>query len=159
MKKMNQINRIITKYQEAANFCGMVSEQQIFAAEQRLEVCFPEDYRSFLMQYGAGSFGGIEIYGIVPELERKAVPNGIWLTEDLREKDDMPKNYVAIAFDGFGNYYCIETKKKQIEEATVVLFTCNPEELTENEGRASVVADSFEGFLLTAMKSEIDFMI
>lgn len=157
MGKMDQIDRIIAKYQNLASFLGEVQEERIAAAEKKLNVCFPEDYRRFLKKYGAGSFGGFEIYGIVPKEEKRSIPNGIWLTEDLREKDKMPEHYAAIGFDGFGNYYCIETKKKRNEEAPIVIFVCDPNEELFDE--SEVVADSFSEFLLTALKTEIDFLI
>lgn len=157
MSRMDQIDRLIVKYEKNTKFYGPVEEGKIIQAEEQLKICFPEDYRSFLKKYGAGFLGSFEIYGIIPNLERKSIPNGIWLTEDLREKDQMPESYVAIGFDGFGNYYCIDTQKKRNEEAPIVLFQCEKDNLSEDTQSAIFISNSFSEYMLSALIEEIDF--
>lgn len=159
MKKFDQIDRIIAKYPQLSDFSGPVTEERILQAEEQLNLSFPEDYKRFLASYGAGSFGGFEIYGIVPNADLKRIPNGIWLTEDLREKDHMPESYLAIGFDGFGGYYCIDTKNNINEAAPIVIFVCDGDDDFLYHGDNELEAENFTEFLLEAMKLEIDFGI
>ncbi len=182
MKELDQIDRIMKKYEEHTDFSGPVSDSRIQQEEAALELKFPVDYRHFLKQYGAGVFEGCEIYGIVPEKDTKAIPNGMWATAYLREKMQMPQEYIAIGFDGFGGYYCIDTSCPGKDGlCPVVLFVSSPKDavpvdevsvddiashvdISENmdadvEKRPIVEAENFAVFLLEQLKEEIDRII
>lgn len=151
MKEMEQIFRIFDKYEEDVDFCGPVSETAVRLAEEKLGVEFPQDYRIFLKRCGAGSFGGCEIYGIVPDGTLQSIPNGIWATEYLRMTWMIPNTCIVFAFDGLGGYYCMDTSKSTMEgSCQVILITPNQIEWIEN---------SFSKFLLNQLKMEIDSMI
>ena len=53
---------------DSANVAGPVSEEKIRAAEEELEVVFPEEYSNFLKKYGAAvidvPLGVYEIAGV-----------------------------------------------------------------------------------------------
>lgn len=152
----DQIDRILKKYSEEAFFAGGASEEEIKEAQQSLGCRFPEDYRHFLSVYGAGDFGGCEIYGIIPQKEVCQIPNGIWATHYLRQQYQMPGNYIAIAFDGYGKYYCIDTSVRNKENlCPIILWDMDGTE----EDVPEQAADSFENFFLSWLKTEIDRMI
>lgn len=167
-KATDQIDRIFKKYGQACLFSGGVAEEEIKKAQQSLGVRFPGDYRHFLACYGAGSFGGCEIYGILPQESGPGIPDGIWATRYLRQQFRLPEAYVAVAFDGYGGYFCIDTGSRGRDGlCPVVLWNMGREESAEEgdvgrgeESRPSEpVAESFESFLLSWMKDEIDLMI
>lgn len=163
MKELDQIDRIIKKYEEYTDFYGPVSDSRIEEEEEALGLKFPMDYRHFLKNYGAGDFESCEIYGIVPEKDTKCIPNGMWATACLREKKQMPQEYIAIAFDGFGDYYCIDTSKPGEDGlCPVVLFISSPEDTVLTEADSSgpfPEAENFAVFLLNQLKEEIDRLI
>lgn len=153
---MNQIDRIIKKYEDHAWFVGGAADTEIEEAQQLLGCRFPEDYRQFLSAYGAGNFGQCEIYGILPQKDLNRIPNGIWATCYLRGQYRMPEPYIAIAFDGYGGYYCINTMERSSANlCPVVLWNMERGEDQEPE-RA---AESFEVFFLSWLKEEIDRLI
>jgi len=89
-------------------FSGAKTEELISKAEQRLGLAFPASYRQFLAQYGAGSVGSLEIYGVIADdFDAGAVPDGVWLTLKRRLDSALPKNLMIIGDVGDGSYYCI----------------------------------------------------
>lgn len=156
MKKMDQIDRIIKKYEKWSTFQGTVEKKRIIEAEEQLNVCFPEDYERFLKLYGAGVFGSLEIYGITLNAELQSIPNGIWATVYLRKNANLPQSYVVIGFDGIDQYYCLDTRKRKNLDTPVVLFSRETAQGQKNDSEK--IAESFAEFMLESMKMEIDFM-
>lgn len=69
------------KHPELRHFVGARSETLVKAAEEKLDLTFPPSYRRFLLEFGAGSFGASELYGVIDEnFENSSAPNGIWCT-------------------------------------------------------------------------------
>jgi hypothetical protein len=92
---------------ELMDFDGPKDEDLIVAAEQALGLTFPHDYRRFLAEFGAGSFGGTEIYGVIDaDFVNSSVPDAIWNTLTLRE-DGLPPNVVAFHATGDGEELCL----------------------------------------------------
>ena len=49
---------------------------------------FPPSYRRFVLDFGAGSFGASEVYGVIDSnFENSSVPDAVWCTLDVREFD------------------------------------------------------------------------
>jgi hypothetical protein len=96
---------------EQVSSAGACPEDLIVRAEQRIGHRFPPSYRYFLAELGTVSFGGEEIYGLIPQnFEAFGVPNALWLyTKNLSELAQPPRyfefyNYgdgttVALDFD------------------------------------------------------------
>ena len=167
-KITDQIDRIFKKYGQVCFFSGGALKDEIKEAQQSLGVLFPEDYRQFLACYGAGSFGGCEIYGILPAADTPGIPDGIWATRYLRQKYQLPEAYIAVAFDGYGGYFCIDTGSRGKDGlCPVVLWNMGKEEAAmdgdgggqEKSQPAETVSESFESFLLSWLKEEIDLMV
>lgn len=152
----DQIDRIIKKYEGQAYFVGGAPDAEIEEAQRLLGCQFPGDYRHFLSVYGAGNFGQCEIYGILPQKERNQVPNGIWATCYLRERYQMPEHYVAVGFDGYGGYYCMDTAEDSGNNlCPVVLWNMEGGQGQQPEQ----AAESFEAFFLSCLKEEIDRLV
>lgn len=103
---------IIENNIEEADFFGKICKDKIQKAEEILNIKFPIHYKRFLEKYGAGDIAGIELFGIIsdPVTDKEMIPNGVWLTKNLREKYSMPHNLLAIAETGYGPYYVIDTE-------------------------------------------------
>jgi antitoxin YobK len=71
---------LIEDHDDEADFDGPKSQELIELAERAAGLRFPPTYRRFLAEYGAGSFGSTEIYGVIDEdFEHSSTPDAIWL--------------------------------------------------------------------------------
>lgn len=114
MKNIDQAFDIIENSIEEAEFSGPIDLEKIQEAEKKLGIEFSVSYNQFLERYGAGDIFGIEIYGIIkdPITDKPVVPNGIWLTQKLREEISLPYELFIIAETGYGPYYVLDTSQK-----------------------------------------------
>jgi hypothetical protein len=134
---------------DLSEFEGRKDEDLIAAAEQALGLTFPHDYRRFLAEFGAGSFGGTEIYGVVDDdFVDSSVPDAIWNTLTLRD-DGLPPNVVAFHATGDGEELCLVCDSRA--GGPVIAFVPGADE----DGDPEVVADDFGGWLLQAVELEI----
>ena len=101
---------------EALPDTGLVGRQPvdlIDAAERRLGLVFPEDYRAFLLRFGAGSIGGEEINGVFTwAFEESSVPNAVWSTLDARVTWGIPLACVHVGeADGGEAQYLLDASE------------------------------------------------
>ena len=141
---------IIDANLDLAELAGPVPFEEVWVAENRLGVTFPDSYREFLQKYGAGSFGGIPVYGLgVPDV---ALPNVVWATEALRAADDFfPGDLVVIQDTGEGDLLCLATSRMRDDnECPVVQWI---PEMSFEEQMFEVVNRTFAGFLLRVARN------
>lgn len=137
---------LIKAHPDLANFSGPKPESLVVAAEEKLDVKFPSTYRRFLREYGAGSFGSEEIYGVIDEnFEESRIPNGIWYTLNERKRYKLPYHLVVIYEPGDGDIFCLDLNSVEKGEALVIAYnSAYPPE----EQRKEVIAKDFGEFLL-----------
>jgi hypothetical protein len=143
---------IIDANYDLAEFVGPVPFEEVWVAEGRLGVTFPDSYREFLQKYGAGSFGGQPVYGLgVPDVD---LPNVVWATEALRASDDFfPEDLVVIQDTGEGDLLCLATSRMNEErECSIVQWI---PELTFEEQAFEVINKTFAGFLLRLARNAL----
>jgi hypothetical protein len=100
---------LIRSHPDLADFAGPRDEELVRAAEEALGVRFPPSYRRFLREYGAGSFGGQEIYGVIDaDFESSGVPDAVWNTLGLRHDGDIPPDLVVVYATGDGERLCVQ---------------------------------------------------
>ena len=93
-------------------------------AQDRLSVKFPDTYRRFLLEYGAGGVGGIEFYGVVQEeFEQSGYPDVVWLTLKGRKEWNLPGFLLPVYDLGDGEFFCLDLRNKEGDESKVVGFT------------------------------------
>lgn len=93
-------------------FAGPRPPALIDKAEAALGVRYPESYRRFLLEYGAGSVGSAEFYGVIDEnWDDSSVPDGVWCTLSERHQSGMPDHLVVIGDTGSGMLYVIDTSE------------------------------------------------
>ncbi|MDO6592157.1 MULTISPECIES: SMI1/KNR4 family protein [Rhodobacterales] len=93
---------------------GPVQEHLILAAEQKLGVAFPEEYRKFIASHGAMLGNGYELFGLTPDADDKTG----FFRDIVRETMQSPANasasssprYIAISADGMGTDFLIDTQ-------------------------------------------------
>ncbi len=141
--------QIIEEHPEIAEFVGPVPFEEIYVAESRLGVRFPDSYRDFIQRYGTGTFGGRQIYGLgVPD---DGLPNVVWATEAMREADDFfPADLVVIQDTGEGDILCLATALMNDDnECPVVQWI---PELTFEEQAFERINSTFAHFLLRILR-------
>ena len=141
--------RIIRARPDLARFVGGCAVEEVLQAETIFGRRFPESYRLFLLTLGCGSFGGEEVYGIVPgKVLAEGVPCVVWMNMKARNAR-MPDDWLEIAVDGFGGSFvvrlgaCPSDDPSRPFEPPIDLWPCH---LSPSE--AYEVAPSFGHFLL-----------
>ncbi len=137
---MNEFYKIMSEgYTEAS---GPASDEEIRAAEERLGVTFPHDYRLFLSRVGSG-FGPdvMEINGVWEwEPVKGETPmwgNAVESTERSRHLiGDLPHAFVEIASDGGETTFYLDTERG-------VVIAWGPERAQDE-----IVAPSFSEFVI-----------
>lgn len=150
-----QAVQIMSQRPDLMDFVGPRPEARVSAAEQFLGVKFPPDYRRFLLEFGAGGFGSLEIMGIIGDnFEKGKVPNGIWYTVAERRLSQMPIHLIAIYSFGNGELACINTAVLNPEgNSPVVVYVPG---LSIPEQPYPLVNQDFGDFLLNRVMREID---
>ena len=152
MVSITKAAEIIDANYDLAAFVGGVPFEEVWVAESYLDVRFPDSYREFLQRYGAGSFGGKDVYGLgVPTT---GLPNVVWATEALRASDDFfPADLVVIQDTGEGDMLCLATSRMNDQsECPVVQWI---PEMSFEEQAFEVVNSTFAHFLLRLVRSVI----
>lgn len=85
---------------------GPASQERIEAAERELGVVFPASYREFLLHFGTGTLGWLDIFGL---------PSN-WIWGDIVMMNELapvkaPAHCILIARDPRGNFYCLDTSQ------------------------------------------------
>ncbi len=145
MTSIEKAAEIIDAHPELADFTGPVPFEEVWVAEGQLEVTFPQSYREFLQRYGAGTFGGRQVYGLgVPDT---GLPSVVYATQALRESDDFfPGDLVVVEDTGEGDLLCLATSRMNEEnECPVVQWI---PEMSFEEQMFEVVNRTFAGLLL-----------
>jgi hypothetical protein len=85
---------------------------EIASVERRMGVVLPEPYKAFMMRYGGGMFGFVDLFPIVAE----PTPEGddLWTTND-REFPD--RRFVAVAPVGTGDHWGFQVADGHCQDA------------------------------------------
>ena len=89
------MQEIVTKIKNKAGFVALrgADEEAVRSAEQTLGVKFADDYRQYVLAYGAASFEGHELTGVCP-VPRLNVVN---VTKEERSfAGNIPQNWYVI---------------------------------------------------------------
>ena len=149
MASISKAAEIIDANYDLAEFVGPVAYEEVWVAEGQLGVTFPDSYREFLQKYGAGSFGGHQIYGLgVPDT---GLPNVVWATEAVRASDDFfPADMVVIQDTGQGDLLCLATARmREDNECPVVQWI---PEMSFEEQAFEEINSTFAHFLLRIVR-------
>lgn len=150
----NNAVKLLQQNQELSDFVGECSEQLVKKAEAKLNVIFPQTYRNFLLNYGAGNFGSEEIYGIVKEdFDNSGIPDAIWYTLKQRKEVNLPSTLVIIYHTGGEEMFCLNFNKLgKHQEPVVVSYVIGVDlEFQTYE----IIANDFGEFLLQRVKMEL----
>lgn len=131
-----------------------VSEELIKKAENRLQLIFSPTYKTFILEYGYGSFGSLEIYGLIDDdFDNSGIPDAVWLHLQNKSDKQYPSFLLQISDVGDGFYYYLDSSKpNENGEYPVVIWGhgLKPEQ-------AEIVYEDFGAFLLDQVQQVIDF--
>lgn len=117
------VKELLKKTHGVSTFVGPRPEILIILAQDRLSVKFPETYRRFLLEYGAGGAGGVEFYGVVQEdFDHSSYPDVVWLTLKGRKEWGLPNFLLPVFGLGDGEFFCLDLGVQKGSEAKVVGF-------------------------------------
>lgn len=139
---------VFTEFDDAGlEGTGGVSQEALEKAEEILGFKFAQDFREFLLKYGTGILGSFEIFGIVsnPESDTKAIPNGVWLTCEMRGSIGLLKNHFVFGEDGIGGYFVLNCNATESAQSGAVLY------IDSNGNIVGEEAESFVTFLRTCL--------
>lgn len=122
--------RALTKAVEAP------SDDEIARAAKELDARFADDYVAFLQRYGGATVGSLPVYGLRP-VEATGDPWSVVQVTHQFQKQGWPgtDGWYIISDDGFGNPIGIAADGR-----VMILY--------HDVGQISVLADSFEDFLM-----------
>lgn len=157
-KAMELISEAVRMPGVISTFVGPKPEKLVNLAQERLSVKFPETYRRFLLEYGAGGIGSFEIYGIIQEdFENHDYLHldVVWHAHKERTASNLP-NYLLPIFDlGDGELFCLDFRKKEEKEVKVVGFTPG---YSSPEQSLDVVAEDFGKLFLDQVQSALNII-
>lgn len=155
IQDFEQAQRLMAIYPILQDFEGPKSEDLLLAAERAIGEKFPFTYRRFLRQYGAGAFGSSEIYGVIHQnFENSSIPDSIWYTLQLRQKQLIPLQLIVIYDLGDGELFCLDLDAMKGGEAPVVTFTPGGPLNQQRE----LIAEDFGQFFLDLIQQEISYV-
>lgn len=155
IEKYNQAKNVIEENDYLVDDFGGASDAIIEKAQVVLDVNFPNDYKTFLADYGALTFGFIEVYGVFKEdFEDSGVPDIVWTTINERKLVDIPKYLLILHNTGMGELYCMNFAdlNSHNEPRITSYYPEFPEKAQQNE----VLYDNFGEFLLDMVQEEIE---
>ncbi|NTS77888.1 SMI1/KNR4 family protein [Catenovulum sp. SM1970] len=149
--KIDSAIRMMEQSGEEILVHGGASEELILAAESRLGIKFPQDYRYFLRKYGALCFESEEFYGLTKYgLQSKSIPCAIFATESAIKLGDISNKMIKVKSTGYGPIFCIDLTG-EYENSPVV----ETELSFKREDRKHLVAQCFADFFYKEIERAI----
>lgn len=146
---------LLEEHQEECDFVGERSEILIEKAEDALGIKFSKMYRHFLLNYGAGNFGGEEVYGVIHEnFLNSSIPDAIWYTLTERRDSSLPNNYLIIYDTTMGDLFCLDFNKLNGENEPAVVSIDLGYDI--NEQPIELIAEDFGDFFLEIIQNELE---
>ena len=76
-----------------------VTAEEIKDVEREIAVALPNKYKAFMMRYGGGVFGFVELFPVAP------VPSGADDLRTLNDREFPDRSFVAVAPVGTGDHW------------------------------------------------------
>lgn len=156
LENYNRALEIITENKEIFFSVGERSDELVLKAEDALGIKFSNQYKDFVLKFGAGSFGAEEFYGVIDEdFEDSSTPDAVWMTLSERQESNLPENLLVVYHTGGEEMFCLDYSNLNSDgEPKVVSFVIGVDiEYQTYE----VIANDFGDFLLDMINQELDF--
>ena len=119
-------------------FYGTINPIELKEAENILEVVLPNSYKEFILTYGSGMCGQVEVIGL---------GNTSFVNETLKFRnfyEDKYVDFIVIGFDDYGNYIILNVHTE------LILLP------DHNFGGVYTLANNFEEYLLKAINGNLN---
>ena len=130
---INQQLNITARFSRRTNpkpsFGAPATPAQIMSAERELRVSLPDDYKWFMLNYGATSWPDY-IYGLGDGVPTSFTVTALTHRERTLVEPAILLPLVPFAGDGFGNHYCLNTSQLNYGICPVVFWD---HDLDENQ--------------------------
>ncbi len=107
------------EHADPSDFAGPVEEARIQAAEEALNLRFPDSYRWFLTTFGV-AWWPTTIYGLGGHSTDNVVKMNFVEREEVERT--LPPTLLAFSPDGFGNHDCLDMTRRMDGECPVVFW-------------------------------------
>ncbi len=137
-----------------SDFSGPASEGTVEELESRLGFSFPEQYKAFLLNYGAALFQGFEIFGIAEDEDEEGPPLWSDVRSELFSSDlsEFPGRLIPISNDGSDyTFYILVKQNSESGDQPVVAYGPGVD--------GKEVADSFFDFIKVAQQDGIETLV
>ncbi|MCT0162791.1 SMI1/KNR4 family protein [Lactiplantibacillus pentosus] len=150
-----QAKVLIDENEDLVDDFGGASNKLVEMGEIKLGVQFPSEYKQFLLEHGALTFGAAEIYGIFTEdFENSGVPDVVWATLDERKLVKMPLHLVMIYNTGMGEVFCLNYRELNADQEPKI--TSYFPGFVEDNQKNEVLYNDFGDFLLDVVEGELE---
>ena len=133
-----RIDELVQRDPDAIAFVGGVSDDWIEKAAAALGVEFPPSFIRFLRQYGGGSIGREQIYGLLGvEFEDACGPDIVYNTRFERREFQIPDSYICLLDNDGDEIFYLDTSTESDSGENPVLRVNeeepdNPEKYYDN---------------------------
>lgn len=116
-ERLQNLEILVNRHSVLCDFEGGISKAHLETREKELGFYFPVSYCWFLLTYGVGFFGDMELFGLKETADGeicrgKSIPDVIWATNYFRQRAGIPQNCFVLCGSGDGIYYCVEANKE-----------------------------------------------
>lgn len=153
--KYEKALRLLEENKEECDFVGKQSELLIQKAEKIIGKKFSKMYYHFLINYGAGYFGALEVFGVISEgiVKSTNATDAVKCTLINRSENQLPDNYLVIYDMGDEELICLDFNRlNSNNEPTVVSIYLD---IDYSKQPFEFIADDFGDYLLKNVEAEV----
>lgn len=156
--RLRSLGRSMLENRNMWQYADPPSMEQVRQAEKQLRVHFPMAYSWFLVTFGTGFFGWVEIFGLwesMCESKPWGIPDVVTTTQILREKYELDETTIALAGDRNGFYYITDVGNSgRLPDSEV--WVLNPENgekapIFKEDGCNVLFSDFLEGIVIDSV--------
>jgi len=98
-----------------------ILDDRLLKFEQKINFKLPNDFKEFLTQHNGFSLTSTEVNGIGNEFRDSSLDK-LYDFEHFEVGNPMPKEFVPFSADGFGNHYCLDLSRINIDNCAIVFW-------------------------------------
>jgi antitoxin YobK len=109
---MEEIKAIVAANLDKFEYFGNIDSKVVHAAEEYLNVKFPDSYKQYLQEWGVLEIDSSEFYGLIgSDFDNSSVPDVAWFNRTIREIKAIPRHLVIFRNIEGVRYYCLDTTR------------------------------------------------